>query len=75
VGSPNPLPSSDAWSDSEESWFNFLSNIALDMIKNGESELIPFQLQKRQKLWQNQNLTMQLLLDDISRLLDYYETV
>ncbi|KAJ1375397.1 Sieve element occlusion, C-terminal [Sesbania bispinosa] len=112
-----PLPSSDTWTDAEESSFNFLSDFlpwyavqkprllspavvkyireqwnykddpimvaldsngkvtnfnALDMIKIWGAQAYPFSASKEAKLWQNQNLTMQLLLVYINPLLAYW---
>ncbi|KAJ1392850.1 Sieve element occlusion, N-terminal [Sesbania bispinosa] len=112
-----PLPSSDTWTDAEESSFNFLSDFlpwyaiqkprllspavvkyireqwnykddpimvtldsngkvtnfnALDMIKIWGAQAYPFSASKEAELWENQNLTMQLLLVDINPLLAYW---
>ncbi|RDX65469.1 Protein SIEVE ELEMENT OCCLUSION C, partial [Mucuna pruriens] len=113
-----PLPSSDTWTEAEESSFNFLSDSlpwhavrkprllnpgvvkyireqwnykddepimvaldskgkvtngnALDMIKIWGAQAYPFSTSKEAELWQDQNLTMQLLLDDINPLLAYW---
>jgi len=112
-----PLPSSDSWTEAEESSFNFLSDSlpwhavrkpmlltsavgkyirerwnykdepimvaldskgkvtncnALDMINIWGSKAYPFSASKEEELWQDQNLTMQLLLDEINPLLAYW---
>ncbi|XP_020220653.1 protein SIEVE ELEMENT OCCLUSION C [Cajanus cajan] len=112
-----PLPSSDTWTEAEESSFNFLSDSlpwhavrkpmllttavvkyireqwnykdepimvaldskgkitnynALDMIKIWGAKAYPFSSSKEKELWQDQNLTMQLLLGDINPLLAYW---
>ncbi|OIV97496.1 hypothetical protein TanjilG_11020 [Lupinus angustifolius] len=112
-----PLPSSDTWTDSEDTSFNFLSdslpwyaiwkprslrsavvkyireewnyneeplmvvldsngkvtnNNALDMINIWGARSFPFSASKEAELWQDQNLTMQLLLSDINPLLAYW---
>lgn len=112
-----PLPSSDTWTDAEESSFNFLSESlpwyvvwkprllssavvkyireewnykeeplmvvldsngkvtnsnALDMIMIWGVRAYPFSASQEEKLWQDQNLTMQLLLGDINPLLGYW---
>ncbi|TKY47700.1 SIEVE ELEMENT OCCLUSION C protein [Spatholobus suberectus] len=45
---------------------------ALDMIKIWGAQAYPFSASKEEELWQDQNLTMQLLLDDINPLLAYW---
>ncbi|KAE9607996.1 putative sieve element occlusion [Lupinus albus] len=45
---------------------------ALDMIKIWGAESFPFSASKEAELWQDQNLTMQLLLSDINPLLAYW---
>ncbi|XP_047181079.1 protein SIEVE ELEMENT OCCLUSION C [Vigna umbellata] len=112
-----PLPSSDSWTEAEESSFNFLSDSlpwhavrkprllspavvkyirerwnykdepimvaldskgkvtnynALDMINIWGAKAYPFSASKEEELWQDQNLTMQLLLDEINPLLAYW---
>ncbi|CAJ1853909.1 unnamed protein product [Sphenostylis stenocarpa] len=112
-----PLPSSDSWTEAEESSFNFLSDSlpwhavrkprllnsavvkyirerwnykdepimvaldskgkvtnynALDMINIWGAKAYPFSASKEEELWQDQNLTMQLLLDGINPLLAYW---
>jgi len=112
-----PLPSSDSWTEAEESSFNFLSDSlpwhavrkprllspavikyirerwnykdepimvaldsrgkvtnynALDMINIWGAKAYPFSASKEEDLWQDQNLTMQLLLDEINPLLAYW---
>ncbi|KAK7306177.1 hypothetical protein VNO77_44103 [Canavalia gladiata] len=113
----SPLPSSDTWTEAEESSFNFLSDLlpwhavgrpkvlssaaekyireqwnykdepimvaldsngkvmnynALDMIKIWGAGAYPFSASKEAELWQDQNLTMQLLAGDINPLLAYW---
>ncbi|CAL0320387.1 unnamed protein product [Lupinus luteus] len=112
-----PLPSSDTWTDAEDTSFNFLSdslpwyavwkprslssavvnyireewnykeeplmvvldsngkvtnNNALDMVKIWGARSFPFSASKEAELWQDQKLTMQLLLSDINPLLAYW---
>ena len=112
-----PLPSSDTWTEAEESSFNFMSDSlpwnavrkprllssavvkyireqwnykdepimvaldskgkvtnynALDMINIWGAQAYPFSASKEEELWQDQNLTMQLLLDGINPLLAYW---
>ncbi|WVZ07909.1 hypothetical protein V8G54_021255 [Vigna mungo] len=112
-----PLPSSDSWTEAEESSFNFLSDSlpwhavrkprllspavvkyirerwnykdepimvaldskgkvtnynALDMINIWGAKAYPFSASKEEELWQDQNLTMELLLDEINPLLAYW---
>ncbi|KAK7312032.1 hypothetical protein RJT34_10579 [Clitoria ternatea] len=45
---------------------------ALDMIKIWGERVYPFSASKEVELWQNQNLTMQLLLDDINPLFAFW---
>jgi len=45
---------------------------ALDMINIWGAKAYPFSASKEEDLWQDQNLTMQLLLDEINPLLAYW---
>lgn len=112
-----PLPSSDEWTDVEETSFNILSEFlpwyairkprllssavvryikeewnykeepqmvvldpngkiihsnAIDMIKIWGPLAYPFSASKEAELWQVENLTMKLLIDDINLLLAYW---
>lgn len=112
-----PLPSSDVWTEAEETSFNCLSQSlpwyavrkpgllsstvvkyirelwnfkevplmvvldsngkvintnALDMIKIWGPQAFPFSASKEVQLWQDQNLTMQLLLGDFNPLLCFW---
>ncbi|XP_054821093.1 protein SIEVE ELEMENT OCCLUSION C isoform X2 [Prosopis cineraria] len=112
-----PLPSSDEWTDAEETRFNILSEFlpwytvrkprllslavvkyvkeewnykeepqmvvldsngnvinsnAIDMVKIWGPQAYPFSASKESELWQDENLTMRLLIDDINLLLAYW---